>query len=90
MMKSSIRLYGTLLLVLFFSAAAVAQSTPWSLEKCVNYALQNSLRIKQAQVTLRDGELSLKQGKMSRMPSVNASSGLGAQFGRTIDPFTNS
>jgi outer membrane protein len=90
MMKSSIRLYGTLLLVLFFSAAAVAQSTPWSLEKCVNYALQNSLRIKQAQATLRDGELSLKQGKMSRLPSVNASSGLGAQFGRTIDPFTNS
>jgi outer membrane protein len=65
------------------------QSGPWSLEQCVKYAQQNSLRIKQATALVADGELSLRQGKLSRLPSLNASTSLGSQFGRTIDPFSN-
>lgn len=77
------------LLIMGSGAGLYAQSVPWSLEKCVNYALQNSLRIKQTQAFVRDGELSVKQSQLSRLPSLNASASGGSQFGRTIDPFTN-
>jgi outer membrane protein len=62
---------------------------PWTLERCVQYAQQNSLRIKQADALVADGEWSIRQGKLSRLPSLNASTSLGSQFGRTIDPFSN-
>ncbi len=64
-------------------------SASWSLEKCINYALQNSLRIKQSQTLVRDGEISVKQGQFSRLPSLNGTTSAGSQFGRTIDPFSN-
>ncbi len=83
------RLFAVLAFVCAGIAATAQQPVPWSLEKCVDYALKNSLRIKQSQALLRDGELSVKQGQLSRLPSLNATTGAGAQFGRTIDPFTN-
>jgi outer membrane protein len=79
----------TVLLLSGWSLGLFGQSAPWTLEKCVNYAVQNSLRVKQSQALIRDGELSVKQGQMNRMPTLNASTSVGAQFGRTIDPFTN-
>ncbi|MBX2929972.1 MAG: TolC family protein [Saprospiraceae bacterium] len=79
----------TVLALSGLSLGLFGQSAPWTLEKCVNYAVQNSLRVKQSQALIRDGELAVKQGQMSRLPSLNASTSAGAQFGRTIDPFTN-
>lgn len=79
----------TVLALSGLSLGLFGQSAPWTLEKCVNYAVQNSLRVKQSQALIRDGELAVKQGQMSRLPSLNASTSVGAQFGRTIDPFTN-
>lgn len=75
--------------ILFFWVNINAQES-WSLEKCVNYAMQNNLGIKQAQYNIRTAELSLDQNKASRLPSLNASANAGFQFGRTIDPTTNS
>ena len=82
-------LLALLLTGLGFAASAQPVTVPWSLEKCANYALQNSLRIKQNQALVRDGELALKQDRLSRLPSLNANASAGSQYGRTIDPFTN-
>ena len=73
----------------FFFVGLSAQES-WSLEKCVQYAQQNSLTIKQAQYGIKNAELTAKQSKYNRLPSVNGSVGAGYQFGRTIDPTTNS
>lgn len=79
-----------LCLAIGWGTGLLAQSAaPWSLEKCVDYALQNSLRIKLAQAAVRDGELSVKQNQLSRLPNLNAATSVGSQFGRTIDPFSN-
>ncbi len=61
----------------------------WSLEDCITYAQQNSLLAKQAQYNVRSSELQLKRDKFQRLPGLNASSNIGKQFGRTIDPTTN-
>lgn len=85
MWKKITRIIALLTLV---SGSAYTQET-WSLEKCVLYAQQNSLSVKQAQNNIRNAELTAKQSQFNRLPSVNASSSAGYQFGRTIDPVTN-
>jgi outer membrane protein len=85
------RLYAYLLLFagLFTAQGGMAQQT-WSLEKCVEYATQNSLSIKQAQNQVRSAQLTENQNRMNQLPNVNGSFSGGLQFGRTIDPTTNS
>ncbi|MEY3366908.1 MAG: hypothetical protein RI973_63 [Bacteroidota bacterium] len=62
----------------------------WSLRKCIEYAREHNLTLKQAQNSVRLAELSEKQNRLSRLPNVSASGAGGSQFGRTIDPTTNS
>ncbi len=78
----------TLFLALFFASVISAQET-WSLERCIQYAKDNNITVKQAQANVRTAMLSEKQAKASRLPSVNGSADIGEQFGRTIDPTTN-
>ncbi|MCH2084369.1 MAG: TolC family protein [Saprospiraceae bacterium] len=61
----------------------------WSLEKCITYAQQNNLTVKQAQYQISNAELTLHGAKLNRYPSLNGSISGVNQFGRTIDPTTN-
>lgn len=69
-------------------AISYGQET-WSLEKCVNYALENSNDIKSAQLNIENAKLNSKIAKLSRLPSLNANTSLGWNFGRQVDPSTN-
>ncbi|RMG83765.1 MAG: TolC family protein [Bacteroidetes bacterium] len=77
-------LFGT-----FFFLNLSAQ-TVWSLEKCIDHAAQNSLTLKQADYAIQDAQLREKSAKNQRLPGVSGSVSGGLQFGRTIDPTTNS
>jgi len=61
----------------------------WSLQKCVDYALENNLQVKQSGLDVESAEISLFGSKMSTLPSVNGSLGVNTSTGRSIDPFTN-
>jgi len=61
----------------------------WTLEKCVNYALENNLGIKQSQLVFEQSLLSQELSRNARYPTLNGSSNLVNQFGRTIDPVSN-
>ena len=78
------------ILLLFGSLTMVKAQNRWSLQKCVTYATENSLAIKQSIAQIRNAELTLKQNQLSRLPNLNAGVSGGYQFGRTIDPTTNS
>lgn len=67
---------------------AAAQET-WSLERCVRYAQENNITVKQAQATAKLSHLSSQQAKTARLPNVSAGFNTGEQFGRTIDRTTN-
>lgn len=75
-----------LLLGLAFGAHA---QEVWSLEKCIQYAQDNNLTVKQAEASVRTAQLSESQAKASRLPNVTGSISAGENFGRTIDPTTN-
>jgi outer membrane protein len=61
----------------------------WDLRRCVDYAIKNNISVRQADVQSRIAYLQLRQSKMNQIPSVNFSTNLGAQFGRSVDPTTN-
>jgi len=65
-----------------------AQET-WSLEKCVRYAWQENISIKRAEIGVKNSELTEKGNRLSRLPNLNASVSGSFQYGRTIDPVTN-
>ena len=77
-----------ILVLLFFSVSGNSQDT-WSLEQCINQALANSLNIKQSELTVAQKAILLKQSKAARLPNLTGSASFFEQFGRTIDPTTN-
>ena len=70
--------------------ASVAQGQEvWSLEKCVNYAVENNLQMKQMNIDLASAEYNRKQSMYDFIPSLNAGATHGYNWGQAIDPFTN-
>jgi outer membrane protein len=67
----------------------LAQSV-WSLEKCINYAVENNISVKQRQLQVESATSSLQQSREARfVPQVSASATQALRTGRSIDPFTN-
>ena len=68
-----------------------AQKTPqvWGLRQCIDYAVQNNISIKQADIQARIADLQAQQARYNLYPSVTGSTGTGVRFGRSIDPTTN-
>jgi outer membrane protein len=73
---------------LLFSGVLKAQET-WSLQKCIEYAKDNNITIKQANATVRTAMLAEQQAKASRLPNISGTISGGEQFGYTIDRSTN-
>ncbi len=61
----------------------------WDLRKLVDYAMQNNISVKQADVQARIAALQLAQAKYYQIPTASFNTGYGPQFGRSIDPTTN-
>ncbi|HFA49036.1 MAG TPA: TolC family protein [Bacteroidetes bacterium] len=76
------------LLLSVFSLSLSAQDT-WSLQRCIEYAKDNSLILKQAGYAIQNAALLDKQNRLARMPTINGSSSVGFQFGLNVDPTTN-
>ncbi len=76
-----------LIVFLFFSTTGKAQQ-PWSLEKCINYAFENNLQIKQSQLSARSSKEDLLQSKLNFLPSFSANVSQNTGWGRSIDMAT--
>ena len=78
------------LLLLSYSIGASAQDIEkWSLQECIEFALTHNTSIQQNSLQGNILENNLKQVKLSRIPSLNASGNHNYNIGRFIDPFTN-
>ena len=62
----------------------------WSLEDCLKQGIHHSKDIKQAQLRIAHQDIAFEQQKRSRDPKLYANTQMGWQFGRNIDPTTNS
>ncbi|MDG5799296.1 TolC family protein [Marinilabiliaceae bacterium ANBcel2] len=79
--------------ILFFMAlfapSLYSQEVPednvWSLERCIEYAHENNLVIKQQSVNAQTAHNQYNQSKAERYPNLNASTGFTTRFGRVRD-----
>ena len=60
----------------------------WSLEKCIDYALEHNIQIKQQELNAKYSENLLVQSKLNLLPSLNGNTSLNNSFGRSVDPYT--
>jgi outer membrane protein len=61
---------------------------PWSLEKCIQYAMENNIQIKQSVLNTEYNENLLKQSKLGQIPSLNGSGNYSFSWGRALDQTT--
>ncbi|MEL7020244.1 MAG: TolC family protein, partial [Bacteroidota bacterium] len=80
--------FSIIILYIGFAAPVHAQET-WDLMKCIQFAQQNSIQVKQANLSVRNANLQQKQAEYNRYPTLNASGSGNVSFGRTIDPVSN-
>jgi outer membrane protein len=78
-------LTGIFLMVVLLSAGwpLTAQET-WSLQQCVDYAIENNIQIKQQQVSVNYQENQLNQSKYDRLPNFNGQIGNNYNYGRSL------
>ena len=62
----------TVLIFLFIIAVGSAQQKKWTLEECVNYALENNITIQQSELDLETAEVDKLDAKGNFYPSINA------------------
>ena len=78
----------TTILLLFLAQQTFAQDT-WTLQECMQYAVEHNHEVRQSELEL-DNKKATKTGAIGRfLPAVEANVGAQYNFGRAIDPETN-
>lgn len=73
----------------FFISITTKGQEEWSLQQCIEYALENNIQIKQQELNVTLNESQLTRAKFSAFPNLNASGSHNYSFGRAIDYGTN-
>jgi outer membrane protein len=68
---------------IFAGTAGYAQET-WSLQKCIEYALENNIQIKQQALNNEYTQNQVDQAKSDRLPNLNAGLSNNLNFGRSL------
>ena len=77
----------TFFLLLAAGAAAQAQPAsgePWTLQNCIQYALDHNIKVQQSALTVEQREISYNTARNSRLPGVSASASQNFSFGRGL------
>jgi outer membrane protein len=75
--------------VLMLSPLALfSQEKAWTLEECIEHALQNNIRIKQQEIMTKYQVNALEQSKLNLLPTLNGSASHNYAFGRALDETT--
>ncbi len=75
-----------LLLLLIFGSASAQKK--WTLQECVQYAMDSNISVKQSDLQAKTAEIAYKQSKFSQYPSANLSNNDGWRFGKSQNPST--
>lgn len=78
-----ILLYSSFLIFQFSFQDVVAQ-TPWTLERCIDYAVEHNISIERYRLQLEQREVQLNTARHQRLPDLNASVGENLSFGRGL------
>lgn len=83
------RVFPLIVLVLVvFSINLVAQKL-WTLEECIDFAIENNIEIKKSMINVESADVDLLQTKLNILPTVNGNVSQSFRWGRNINPYTN-
>lgn len=75
--------------ILITLASAVFSQEPWTLERCIEYALANNIQVKQQELNVKVSEVNLLQSKMDVLPTLNINGNHSYSFGLVTNYLTN-
>ncbi|AEM70924.1 outer membrane efflux protein [Allomuricauda ruestringensis DSM 13258] len=84
-MKNSI----TILLLLFAVTLTSAQVRQWTLQECVEYAVENNLTVEQFELDLENAKIDKSDAIGNMLPSLNGSTSVSSNTGFSINPTNN-
>jgi len=84
-MKFKYPIFIVLLITALGSVESEAQKA-WTLEECINYALENNINIKRQKVAAEQARNDRNQSKWEMAPSISANGSHSFNFGKTINP----
>lgn len=61
----------------------------WSLEECIQFALDKNLQVSEAELNSHFEQLVYEENKANQFPTLNGDAFAGRSFGRNIDPVSN-
>ncbi|CAM4276922.1 TolC family protein [Zobellia roscoffensis] len=79
----------TALLLLFSIGAVSAQQKNWTLQECVEYAVEHNLSVEQYELDLQNALIDKSDAVGAMLPALNASSSVTGSTGLSFDPTTN-
>ena len=79
----------TVLTLVFSMAIAMAQQKKWTLQECVEYAIENNLTVEQSELDLENAIIDESDAIGALLPSLNGSVDASANTGLILDPTTN-
>ena len=78
-----------ILSLILMSGKTVPAQEKWSLNRCIEYAIQNNLDVEGQQILTAMDKEALKQSKRDLLPNVGAGARYNINFGKSVDPNTN-
>jgi outer membrane protein len=79
----------TILLISLGFREVSSQVKQWTLEDCINYAIENNIGLKRERLQTRGAEVDLVKSKMDLTPTLNFGSTADMTFGRSVNPVDN-
>lgn len=67
----------------------VSEAQPLTMDDCMRYAVENSVAVGRQRLTAEENKINYQEAVASFFPSINAEVAGGLNFGRGIDPATN-
>ncbi|WP_379964700.1 TolC family protein [Epilithonimonas sp. UC225_85] len=78
------------IIILFFISIFVPAQKVWTLQDCLDYAVENNITVKKTVLDKTTAQLNYQQQKNNKLPTIYGSSSLGLTNGSSIDPITSS
>lgn len=76
------------ILITYYTAQA-QQKAPWTLEDCIQYALENNITVKKSKLDINTAQVNYQQQQYNRLPTVMGNASGSFSNGSTIDPITS-
>ncbi|MDC1234555.1 TolC family protein [Cyclobacteriaceae bacterium] len=90
MRRIYIPLFSFLTFLLCHSIFGQVELRLFNLQECIDIALENNLTVKRSVLDAERSKISVQETKASRLPNLNLGANYGNNWGRSIDPTTNS